>query len=71
MDDYKIADAMIRYGGSFVSELGKLFRYADTDNRARIKTAWPEYWQTYEDIAVWAAAREITNTGSGTKGSAT
>lgn len=49
--DHQIVWAMQECGGSFVSLLGKLFLKADSDNQARIKSAWPEYWKRYADIA--------------------
>jgi hypothetical protein len=55
IDDFAITDAMIRYGGSFVSGLGRLYRQADADNRASLKTAFPAYWKTYHDLALFKA----------------
>lgn len=49
--DYDITEAMIVYGGGFVQLLGRLYRHADIMNQARIREAWPEYWQQYSDIA--------------------
>ena len=43
--------AMIAFGGSFVRHLGEAARYADSENIARLKTAWPEYWARYETLA--------------------
>lgn len=41
-------DAMEKYGGSFVKQLGALARRADPINLQKIKTTWPEYWSEYE-----------------------
>lgn len=49
--DYDTTDAMLRFGGSFVKQLATLYRLADDDNQQRIKTAWPEYWAKYADLA--------------------
>lgn len=49
--DYEITEVMIRWGGSFVQGLGRLFRQADEDNQARLKSAFPEYWRKYAEIA--------------------
>ena len=49
--DWEITEAMIRYGGSFVHGLGRLFRMADATNKAKLQTAFPEYWIKYRDIA--------------------
>ncbi len=50
-DDYAIANAMIRYGGSFVATLGQLWLKGDPENRRRIQATWPEYWQQYREMA--------------------
>ncbi len=49
--DMKVIQAMMRFGGSFVSNLGKAAMAADANNLQRIKDAFPEYWQQYEDMA--------------------
>ena len=48
--DDEIADAMIIYGGSFVSALGGAFRRADATNRERIKVAFADYWERYREL---------------------
>lgn len=50
-EDYAIAQAMHRYGGSFVSQLGYLYGRADPQNRARLKAAFPEYFEAYRQMA--------------------
>lgn len=50
--DWEITEAMIQYGGGFVAHLGKLFRLADETNKAKLKAAFPEYWQQYETLAM-------------------
>jgi hypothetical protein len=47
INDDDVARAMRHRGGSFVAKLGELWQLADGVNQARIKAAWPEYWQTY------------------------
>lgn len=42
-----IAEAMERFGGSFVAALGAALRRADTSNMDRIERAWPEYMREY------------------------
>lgn len=49
--DQKVIQAMIRFGGSFVSNLGKAALCADANNLQRIKDAFPEYWKQYEEMA--------------------
>ena len=50
-DDAEVLDAMVAYGGGFVSALGKAGWNADEENLRRIKEAWPEYWLEYTNIA--------------------
>lgn len=49
--DMKVIQAMIRFGGSFASNLGKAALCADADNLQKIKDTWPEYWKQYTDMA--------------------
>lgn len=49
--DMKVIQAMIRFGGSFVSNLGKAALSADANNLQRIKDAFPEYWEQYTEMA--------------------
>jgi hypothetical protein len=51
MDDFAITAAMMQYGGSFVAGLGRLWRQADSENKAILKAAFSGYWRTYEAIA--------------------
>lgn len=51
MTDYEIAEAMIALGGSFVNGLGRLWYAADEQNRTRLKAAFQEFWQQYEELA--------------------
>jgi hypothetical protein len=44
IDDYLVLQAMRKDGGSFVRALAAAATCADSDNLARIKAAWPEYW---------------------------
>jgi len=52
MDDrIEIGHAMIRYGGSFVSALGRALLCADENNTNRIRHAFPDYWKQYRAMA--------------------
>lgn len=51
-EHFAIGQAMIIYGGSFMSNLGKALQYADSENQRKIKETWPEDWQRYRDMAV-------------------
>lgn len=50
-EDTYVAEAMIRYGGSFVRTLGQLWFLGDENNRARLKAAFPDYWVKYLQLA--------------------
>ena len=52
-----VARMMMKHGGGFVHHLGQALIRADVNNTARIKEAFPEYWQTYNDIQEAEAAR--------------
>src|SRR5712691_12100353 len=58
--DFTIAAAMRRYGGGFVTLLGKLWQAADDDNRARLKAAFPEYWRKYAALTEQAGDEDRT-----------
>lgn len=49
-DDYDIVEAMLKYGGGFVADLGALFRRADAENQAILKTAFAHIWREYAEI---------------------
>lgn len=46
-----MAKTMIEYGGSFVRKLGSAALVADSENLAKIKGTWPEYWSLYTRMA--------------------
>lgn len=52
LDKVYVAEAMRRYGGSFVVALASCVDHADHINLEKIKRAFPEYWQTYMDFAI-------------------
>jgi hypothetical protein len=58
MNDYEITDAMITYGGGFVSRLGQLYRSADVVNQAKLKVAFPEIFDAYDTLAQVKAERQ-------------
>lgn len=49
--DWWITEAMRRYGGGFVRDLGELWRRGDPDNQKKLKSAFSEYWERYAEIA--------------------
>lgn len=48
--DLKVIEAMEKHGGGFVKALAEAARRADSENLAKIKAAWPEYWKQYESF---------------------
>lgn len=60
-DDDAITEAMIRYGGSFVATLGTLYRRGDPVNQARLKAAFPDFWQEYAELVRLRVTREGTH----------
>jgi len=51
-EDYKIVEAMEKYGGSFVKALSQCFYSADYINYKKLKDAFPNYWEQYKKIAL-------------------
>jgi hypothetical protein len=51
MNDRQIINTMMEYGGSFVRKLGAAALVADTENLAKIKATWPDYWSQYARMA--------------------
>lgn len=51
MSNYAIVEAMQRFGGSFAQALGYAFAKADANNFARLKSAFPDLWAEYDDMA--------------------
>lgn len=51
MNDYLVIAAMQKHGGSFVKALALAAFAADPDNLDRIKTAFPEMWERYRNLA--------------------
>jgi len=48
---YEVAQAMEKYGGSFVKQLSKMIQTADIYNIRKCKSTWSEYWNEYKDVA--------------------
>lgn len=49
--DFKVVEAMEKYGGSFVAALAECLRRADTQNFWKLRLAFPEIWNQYTDMA--------------------
>lgn len=56
--DLKIIEAMQRFGGSFVQALARAAVCADERNLHRLKVAFPDYWQEYDEMAELAAKQK-------------
>ena len=55
ISEFKAIEFMHRFGGSFVKALAHAAAAADPDNMQKLKAAFPEIWETYEN---WPAAGE-------------
>jgi len=51
-EDYKVVEAMEKYGGSFVKALAECARRADVHNLRKIKETWSDYWQQYKEMSL-------------------
>lgn len=51
MKDSDVIRTMMEYGGSFVRKLGAAAIAADSENIAKIKATWPDYWAQYSRMA--------------------
>lgn len=51
MKDSDVIRTMMEYGGSFVRKLGAAAIAADSENLAKIKATWPDYWAQYSRMA--------------------
>lgn len=49
--DIAVIECMEKYGGSFVKALAVAMQRADAINLAKLKAAFPEYWQQYTEMA--------------------
>lgn len=50
-DKQEIANAMVKYGGSFVEALGQALSKADRINTKKIFETWPKYISQYRELA--------------------
>lgn len=55
ISEFKAIEFMHRFGGAFVKALAHAAAAADPNNFQRLKAAFPEIWETYEN---WPAAGE-------------
>lgn len=55
--DYNTVEQMEMFGGGFVQALANAARHADSINLNRIKHAFREYWEHYEEMGVEAGIK--------------
>ena len=61
MLEFYIVEAMIEYGGSFVSTLGTLFRRADGTNQEKLRVAFKNYFDDYKTKGIEMYFKEYPN----------
>jgi len=57
LSDWDVTETMAKYGGGFVRALAACARRADEDNLAKLKAAFPEYWDEYATMARMVRAK--------------
>lgn len=50
-EQFKVVEAMEKYGGSFIKALAECFHRADLLNFAKLEEAFPEYWERYKKMS--------------------
>ena len=51
-EHYAIGQAMVAYGGTFMSNLGKALQNSDGENQRKIKETWSDDWNYYRELAI-------------------
>ena len=51
--DFRIIEAMSKYGGSFAKAVANAAKFADDNNYNTLKQAFPELWERYESFVVF------------------
>lgn len=46
-----VSSMMIRYGGSFMSQIGKALEFADQDNVEKLRSAFRGEWDEYLELS--------------------
>src|SRR5690348_12697524 len=57
--EIEVINTMAEHGGSFVKALANAFLHADSENFAKLKSAFPKYWLQYADMVKTKLAQEI------------
>ena len=50
-DDVQVLESMNRYGGGFIKALAAAASVADSENLAKLKHAFSNYWDEYRTLA--------------------
>lgn len=50
-EEFKVVEAMEKFGGSFVKSLAQCFYRADRNNIDKLKNTFNEYWEQYQSMA--------------------
>jgi len=50
-EELRTISAMRDCGGNFVQTLAVAYLAADSENRIKIRSTWPEYWKQYQEIS--------------------
>jgi hypothetical protein len=58
ISDQEVFDAMVKYGGGFVSALGVAWRKADPENSDKLKAVFWAYFDSYKAMAIEQKRRE-------------
>ncbi len=46
-EDFRIIEAMSKYGGSYAKSIANAAKLADDNNYNKLKQAFPELWERY------------------------
>lgn len=50
IEAWKVAEATEKFGGNFFKALGVALRYADMNNKVKIKDTWETEWNEYLEL---------------------
>lgn len=56
--EHEVIQAMYRFGGGFAQAIARAFEHADAPNFERLRSAFPELWMKYREIAQRARGKQ-------------
>lgn len=56
----KVSANLVKHGEGFSLELGRALKHADPNNSAKVKEAFPEYWNVLWDINDWMEGQKVS-----------